>query len=95
MSVKSEVLKTLNVKTTGYWYVTPCSFVDVYGVDRRARCPRYLAYTMHTAGYSEMSIQKAVVLRPFVLSLFALTPHSQFTPLLTLRSLIFGLTPFA
>jgi len=28
MSVKSEVLKTLSVKTTGYWYVTPCRFFD-------------------------------------------------------------------
>jgi len=33
-------------------------------------------------------------LGPFVFSLFALTPHTKFTPLLTLRSLIFGLTPF-
>jgi len=50
---------------------------------------------MDTVVYSEMSIQRAAVLRPFGLNLLALTPHSQFTPLLTLRSLIFGLTPFA
>jgi hypothetical protein len=71
-SVKSEVLKTLNVKTTGYWYVKPCSFFDVYRVSRGACCPHYLGYMMDTEGYSEMSIQKAVVLRPFVFSLFGL-----------------------
>jgi hypothetical protein len=72
MRVKSEVLKTLNVKTTGYWYVTPCSFFDVYIVAGGACCPHYLGYAMDTAVYSEMFIQRAVVLRLFVLSFFGL-----------------------
>jgi hypothetical protein len=40
------------------------------------------------------AIKPRSCLRPFVLSLFALTPHSKFTPLFTLRPIFFGLTPF-
>jgi len=72
ISVKSEVLKTLNVKTTGYWYVTPRSFFDVYIVATGSCCPHYLGYMLDSAFYSEMSTQRAVVVHPFVLSPFDL-----------------------
>lgn len=96
-SYECEIWGSQDAECEDNWLLV-CDAVQVlwlYRVVRGACCPHYLGYRMDIAGYSEMSIQWAVVLCPFVLSLFALTPHSQFTPLLTLRYLIFGLTPFA
>jgi hypothetical protein len=59
----------------------------------RVGSQRHRGGGMDTVGYSEVSIQRAAVLRPSVLNLFVLTPHSQIKPLLTLRSRIFGSTP--
>jgi hypothetical protein len=45
---------------------------------------------LHTIG---VRVHQGFVLRPFVIRLFCFKDPFQFTPLLNLRSLIFGLTP--
>jgi len=53
----------------------------------------YLADSVNEAKIVNYSILVALVLRPFVLHLFVLTPL-EFTPLLNLGSVVFSLTLF-
>jgi hypothetical protein len=53
----------------------------------------YLSDSVNEAKIVNYSILVALVLRPFVLHLFVLTPL-EFTPLLNLGSVVFGLTLF-